>query len=304
MSSLAQMAPTVGGRPPRRVVFIGDRVGVYEAAAAFPELAVEWTIAVAGSRLQRRLVELGRPHDVLDPVDKLGLIERLESLPFDLLISNGCPVILPIGRLTRPGRLFVNVHPSPLPDMRGRNPVNGALLLGRRWAGATLHFMDDGMDTGRIIARERVRITPDIDLGLLYHVVFELEAAVFTAGMRRLIDSGFTLRGRAQGPGTSYSGRERDARVDLAAMPDAEILRRVRAFGVRTQGCDCLVGGSPHRIFEARPVSSGALLAEFEHVAAGEVALAWDGKLLVRSRDGLIALVSWAVADERGAAGG
>jgi methionyl-tRNA formyltransferase len=286
-------------QPRRRVLFVGNRSGVFEAALELPELAVEWTWAVAGSALAARLAELGRPFEAFEPGEAPRLVDALDRTPFDLLVSNGCPIVLPVDRLARLGRLFVNVHPSPLPEMRGRHPVNGAVLRGRSQIGATMHFMSGGVDTGRTIAQERVDITDDLDLGLLYHIAFRLEVAVFTEGMRALVDSGFSLAGTEQAPvGSHYSRRAGDMSLDLATMDDMEILTRVRAFGVRTQGAVCRLGGRTIRVFDARLVRNPYLLAEFDAVPPGELALDYDEKLLVRTRQGLVALTSFAVMDE------
>ncbi len=252
---------------------------------------MEWIWAVAGSPLEKRLIELGRPFERFHRDDNARLLEAVGSTPFDLLISNGCPVILPVGRLARPGRVFLNVHPSPLPDMRGKHPLNGALLFETGVVGATMHYMTDGIDDGPIVSRETIPITDDLDLGLLYHLVFRLEARVFTHGIRKLVDASFQLAGEKQASGGRYySGRERDRRLELATMADTEILRRVRAFGVRTQGAICRLDGNEYRVIEARIVRSPDVLAEFGDLAPGSLALAYDGKLLVRTCEGLVSL--------------
>lgn len=62
----------------------------------------------------------------------------LRTLDWDLLISNGCPYILPASEFQKEGRVLVNIHPSLVPDLRGKSPINGALLFGRE-AGASCH---------------------------------------------------------------------------------------------------------------------------------------------------------------------
>jgi methionyl-tRNA formyltransferase len=118
--------------------------------------------------------------------------------------------------------------------------------------------------------------------------------------MRAVIDSAFGHVGEEQaGAGSYYSRRDEDMHIDLAAMDDDEILRRVRSFGVRTQGVTCRIGTRAIRVFEARAARHPALLAEFEALAPGALALAYDGKLLVRTRQGLVVLTSFSEIDER-----
>ncbi|WP_042454774.1 phosphoribosylglycinamide formyltransferase [Neobacillus dielmonensis] len=55
------------------------------------------------------------------------------------------------------GRIL-NIHPSLLPEFPGKDAVGQALAAKAKWSGVTIHFVDDGMDTGPIIVQERVRI--------------------------------------------------------------------------------------------------------------------------------------------------
>jgi methionyl-tRNA formyltransferase len=279
------------GQPRRKVAFVGNRTLVYDAVSEYEQLEVGWTWALRGSLLAAELGQRGLSYRDFGAGDMATLARELAETPFDILISNGCPIRIPIGELRRPGRVFVNVHPSPLPDLRGMHPINGALLFGRTEAGATMHYMSEEIDGGRLIAQRRIEVTDEMDLGLLYHAVFALEPRVFHEGMDRLIESGFAYAGEDQaGEASSYTRRRSDMEVDLACMDDDEILRRVRAFGIRTQGAVCTLNGRQVRILGARPVRHPALLAEFETIPPGSLALAYDGKLLVRTRQGLLSL--------------
>jgi methionyl-tRNA formyltransferase len=75
-------------------------------------------------------------------------------------------------------QIFINIHPSLLPDLKGKHPINGAILFDRKH-GVTCHHMDDGIDTGSVIANIEIPITDDLDLGLLYQLSFIAEGEVF-----------------------------------------------------------------------------------------------------------------------------
>ena len=94
------------------------------------------------------------------------------------MVSNGCPYILPISQIKKENQKFINIHPSLLPDLKGKHPINGALLFNRKH-GVTCHFMDDGIDTGNIIEQIEIPITDDINLDLLYQISFRMEGEVF-----------------------------------------------------------------------------------------------------------------------------
>jgi phosphoribosylglycinamide formyltransferase-1 len=58
-----------------------------------------------------------------------------------------------------PGRI-VNTHSAPLPDFPGAHPIEDVLAAGVPETAATVHYVDEGVDTGRIIAAERVPVRP------------------------------------------------------------------------------------------------------------------------------------------------
>lgn len=271
----------------KRVLFVGNRHQVWQDLRKTEGLELVLTLAVEGSFLHRAPELAGVPHRIVN--DKKSVLDAIAATEFDLLVSNGCPFILPITQLQRPGRLFVNIHPSLLPHLRGKHPVNGGLLLGHRTAGATMHFMDNGVDTGRIIAQKEIEITPDLDLGLLYFCLFRLEADAFRAGIERLRKSDFTDPGDAQiGEGSYYSRQPADSAVDLATIARADFLHRVRAFGHSTQGVHCTLDGKALVVIAAEAIDHPYLVAALGPTPAGALALAYDGNLVVRCHDGLV----------------
>jgi phosphoribosylglycinamide formyltransferase-1 len=59
-----------------------------------------------------------------------------------------------------PGRI-VNTHSAPLPDFPGAHPIEDVLAAGVAETAATVHYVDEGVDTGAVIAAERVPVRPD-----------------------------------------------------------------------------------------------------------------------------------------------
>lgn len=88
-------------------------------------------------------------------------IEELNGQKPDLIIVAAYGKILPKTVLDIPGFGAINVHPSLLPLYRGPSPIQNAILDGKTTTGTTIMLMDQGMDTGAIIAQEEIIIGPD-----------------------------------------------------------------------------------------------------------------------------------------------
>jgi len=78
----------------------------------------------------------------------------------DLAFSCRAPYILKPAFLSRFRKGVVNFHGGPLPEMRGVHNANHAIISGRDQFAATLHYMDEGIDTGPVIAKRYFPIGP------------------------------------------------------------------------------------------------------------------------------------------------
>jgi methionyl-tRNA formyltransferase len=109
------------------------------------------------------------------------------------------PALLAVPRLG-----FLNLHPAPLPELRGPEPLFWAFQEGRRQTAVTLHWMDEQFDTGDIAARAPVSLPAGIGWDAAEERVAVAGAALLQELVPRLA-SGEVPR-RQQGPGGSYRG--------------------------------------------------------------------------------------------------
>ncbi len=87
-------------------------------------------------------------------------IAALEALAPDLVVVAAYGQILPPSVLTIPEFGCINVHASLLPAYRGASPITAAILDGLEETGVTIMLMDEGMDTGPVLAQARQPILP------------------------------------------------------------------------------------------------------------------------------------------------
>jgi phosphoribosylglycinamide formyltransferase 1 len=86
----------------------------------------------------------------------------------------------------------LNVHPSLLPAFPGLDAVGQALAAGAEETGVTVHFLDEGVDTGRVIARERVGIEPGDTAETLYPRIREVEHRLLPETVRLYLAGAIT----------------------------------------------------------------------------------------------------------------
>jgi methionyl-tRNA formyltransferase len=88
-------------------------------------------------------------------------ISELKRLKPDLIIVAAYGKILPKNLLDIPKLGCINIHASLLPRYRGPSPIQNAILDGKKETGSTIMLMDAGIDTGDILAQEKITIHED-----------------------------------------------------------------------------------------------------------------------------------------------
>jgi len=89
----------------------------------------------------------------------------------DLVVLAGYMHVLTPSFLDRFPNRIVNVHPSLLPDFPGAHPIDDALAAGIDTTGVTVHFVDEGVDSGAVIRQEPVSVEPRATLFERIHAV-------------------------------------------------------------------------------------------------------------------------------------
>jgi phosphoribosylglycinamide formyltransferase 1 len=95
----------------------------------------------------------------------------LEEHGVELVVLAGYMHLLTPPFLQRFPERIVNVHPSLLPAFRGARAIAEALAAGIETTGVTVHLVDEGLDTGPVLAQEEVRVEPRETLVERIHTV-------------------------------------------------------------------------------------------------------------------------------------
>jgi phosphoribosylglycinamide formyltransferase-1 len=115
-----------------------------------------------------RAANAGIPHDTFalhDHADRdlrdAAMADWLEERHVELVVLAGFMWLLRPVFLERFPRRIINTHPALLPAFPGATAVADALEYGARWTGVTVHFVDEGLDSGEIILQEPLPIADD-----------------------------------------------------------------------------------------------------------------------------------------------
>ena len=102
-----------------------------------------------------------QPDNFKDPTS----IQQLASLNSDIMVVVAYGILLPQSILDTPKLGCINVHASLLPRWRGAAPIERALLAGDQTTGVTIMQMDKGLDTGAMLTKETIDISPTMTSG-------------------------------------------------------------------------------------------------------------------------------------------
>jgi len=197
--------------------------------------------------------------------------ERFRALDADLAVVAAYGLILPKPILDAPRHGCINVHASLLPRWRGAAPIQRAILAGDEISGVTLMQMDEGLDTGPMLARQ----TLDIRGKNAGQVVEEMA----NLGARLLVEWLESPKAPEPQPiaGATYASKldKAEARIDWSQTAE-QIERQVRAFNP-----------VPGAWFEANGERIKLLKADIDR-GGGKPGEVTDDRLTIACADGAI----------------
>lgn len=136
--------------------------------------------------LPHQFIAPGRFRTKLDAEAEAAFIAALRNADIDLILLTGFMRILKGEFLRAFENRVVNIHPSLLPSFPGLEAWKQAMDHGVKVTGCTIHFVDQGIDTGRILAQKPVEILEDDTAATLYARIQEAEHALYPATVARI----------------------------------------------------------------------------------------------------------------------
>ncbi len=227
-------------------------------------------------------LELNIP--VMQP-EKLKQPEAMQQLHTwnpDLIIVAAFGQILKKDVLDMPRYGCLNVHASLLPRWRGAAPINAAILAGDAEIGVTIMKMDVGLDTGPMLMKKTLRLTPDHTTGSALQILSHLGADLLLETLPDYL-SGNLIPTPQPDEGATYAPmlKKEDGHLDFTHSA-AELERRVRAMNP-WPGAWFTWNGNPLKVLRAS-VSGGESNMEIGS------RLVVEGQPAIQSADGILLL--------------
>jgi phosphoribosylglycinamide formyltransferase-1 len=175
-------AAAAGRIPASVVVLVTDRAGA-------PALAV-----AREHRIEAVVVD-PKSHPSREAHEK-AVIGVLEERRVGLVCLAGYMRLLSAGFVAHFAGRLLNIHPSLLPAFPGLHPHRQALANGVRVSGATVHFVDEGVDTGPVVLQAAVPVEPDDTEESLATRILVEEHRIYPEAVRLFAEGRLEIRGR------------------------------------------------------------------------------------------------------------
>lgn len=239
--------------------------------------ALAWGLPVAQPRSLRL--------DGKYPEDARAAQATLQDAQLDVLVVAAYGLILPAWVLQTPRLGCLNIHASLLPRWRGAAPIHRAIEAGDTHTGITVMQMDEGLDTGAMLAWRAIEIGPEESTAQLHDRLAALGGEMIVSTLRQALSGALPEATPQPAEGVCYAHKldKAEAAIDWR-WPAERIERRVRAFDP-FPGASFECQGETVKLWSARQVDAGG-------APPGTVLAAHGDQLWVACGDGALALHS------------
>lgn len=230
-------------------------------AGYVPALAVGYPPSLAARSGYRPLREAalryGCPLIETEDVNAPEVVERIRLTGAVLHLVIGWSQLVGRNLLWLPRHGTVGVHPTRLPEGRGRAPIPWTLIRGLKRSAVTLLFLDEDVDSGDIIDQEEFEVEAEDDASTLYQKIARLHERLLLRHIEAML-AGKAPRRRQDDSQATYWPRRRpdDGRIDWT-RPAGEVYNWVRGLTHPYPGAFTTFGGKTLFVWKASPPLPG-----------------------------------------------
>lgn len=197
-----------------------------------------------------------QPENIQDP----EAVEKLLSYQPDLIITAAYGQILPVGLLEAPEFGAINIHASLLPKYRGAAPIHYAVLNGDPMAGVTIMYMEEGLDTGDMLAKREIEIQKEDDTGSLFVKLAQIGKDLMLETLPLLFDRQIVAEPQDESQATyAPSISKTQEKIDWNQTAD-RIAQKIKALRPEP-GAYSLIEGQRFKIWDAEAAEETTTLS-------------------------------------------
>ncbi len=204
----------------------------------------------------------------------------------DIIVVVAYGKILPGSVISYPKYGCINLHVSLLPKYRGAAPMQRAIMEGERETGVTVMQMDEGLDTGDILLREKFDILPDDDFEKIHDRSIDVGAPLLLRALSE-IEAGTVIPTKQDDSLATYAKKveREDCKLDftLSAKKLDCIIRGVTPF----PGAFAYLNGKMLKINRALPIDKSG-----EVGVVSDLSASGDGYIVVGAGEGSLKILS------------
>ena len=223
-------------------------------------------------------------------INDQNFLNKIKSLNLDLIVCVNFDQILKKDIINLPTIGCINTHASLLPKYRGRAPLNWAMINGEEYSGVTVHFIDEGIDTGDIILQEKIKIDEDYYICDLLNKVKNIYPKIVLDSIKSLECNNLNLIKPDLSKGFYVNKRNKDdGKIDFS-KPSKDIMNFIKAISKPYPGAFLYHNNKKIIIWRAR--LDYTILPKYESLDIGTVVFN-NSNLLIKLKDAMLIVTDY-----------
>ena len=163
-------------------------------------------------------------------INSNNFINKLKIKNPDVLIVAGFPQIFSKDLISIPNIGILNLHAGRLPQYRGGSPLNWQIINGENYAGISVILMEEGIDTGNILAEEKIEINDFENIETLHKKANNIFPKITIEALKKLLNGEAGKKQKNQDAIYWHQRKDEDGRINFSIMTSKEVDRLIRAL--------------------------------------------------------------------------
>ena len=205
----------------------------------------------AQNLLLDKALESGIPIKTIDDFKNIENLKLLKSLELDFIVVFSFGLILPKEVLEIPRYGCINIHASLLPKWRGASPVQHSLMNNDKVTGYSFIIMNEELDAGKIIYKEKINIDTTDDYATLLQKIISSAARVLVSKIEDLSNNIIKPKIQIHSEASYCYKIKKDDTYLKFNISAKEVLGKIKAFSPNP-GAKCYLDGELIKILEAK----------------------------------------------------